>query len=398
MRQEAIENYGIVEGDDQDEWNRLGPMVEPTRATARNMGAAERKTRRRVEASTTSPWNQRQTEPAAQTQRTEQMEETQGDEDLDELIEAVAEALSQVERDEQVSHAAREATGDMREDARMMRERSGYVGGDAENILHQSDQWRCNTPWGLWSAARKEIKDLHVTQGSISAMMDDNRRHKLDTQMKELEHSEFQRKAWMQIDMASSAWVTACPKEHSALNARQFPVMAQTYFGVPQQCLEGVVGQAMLQKSCKRGRHLRETLCDPYGENRVKATLPGGGWTYHDNGINLQLHRIFRQSCMTNDMEVEDCILRKVREMAINLAETLPLLSKNLRGYVPDGHQTGIANRKYPAEVNQFTEIKVIHSGTVQYSRTGVRDNPQGSAAVDNLHGKVRGTYIVNLK
>ena len=72
--------------------------------------------------------------------------------------------------------------------------------------------------------------------------MDDIRRHKIDRQMKELGHSEFQRKAWMQIDMSSSAWLTACPKEHNALNARQFPMMAQTYFGVPQQCLEGVVG------------------------------------------------------------------------------------------------------------------------------------------------------------
>jgi hypothetical protein len=52
-RQEAVENYGIVEGDGQDEWKRLGPMADPTPATHRNRGAAERKTRRRVEASMT---------------------------------------------------------------------------------------------------------------------------------------------------------------------------------------------------------------------------------------------------------------------------------------------------------------------------------------------------------
>jgi hypothetical protein len=101
---------------------------------------------------------------------------------------------------------------------------------------------------------------------------------------------------------------------------------------------------------------------------------------------------------MTSDMEVEDYFLKKLREMAINPDEIVPLLSKNLRGYVPEGHQTGIANSKYPAGVNHFTEIKVIHSGTVQYSRTDVRDNPQGSAAVDNFQGKVRGTYIINLE
>ncbi len=51
-------------------------------------------------------------------------------------------------------------------------------------------------------------------------------------------------------------------------------------------------------------------------------------------------------------MEVEDYFLQKVREMAINLVLTEPLLSRNLKGYVPDGHQTGIANGKYPAGVN----------------------------------------------
>ncbi len=58
---------------------------------------------------------------------------------------------------------------------------------------------------------------------------------------------------------------------------------------------------------------------------------------------------------MTSDMEVEDYFLRKVREIAINSVQTVPLLSKNLKGYVLDGHRTGIANSKYPAGVNQFT-------------------------------------------
>jgi len=44
----------------------------------------------------------------------------------------------------------------------------------------RNDQGIRNTPWGLWSAAGKENKDLHVTLGSISAILDDNRRHKLD--------------------------------------------------------------------------------------------------------------------------------------------------------------------------------------------------------------------------
>ncbi len=62
----------------------------------------------------------------------------------------------------------------------------------------------------------------------------------------------------------------------------------------------------------------RETVCDQYGENLVKATLPGGGWTYHYNDVNLQLHKIFRQSGMYNDMEVESYFINKLRDMAIN--------------------------------------------------------------------------------
>ena len=61
-RLEAAKNYGLEDGDGQDEWNRLGLMVEPTPATVKNRGAAERKTRRRVEASTTTLTNQRQTQ------------------------------------------------------------------------------------------------------------------------------------------------------------------------------------------------------------------------------------------------------------------------------------------------------------------------------------------------
>ena len=118
---------------------------------------------------------------------------------------------------------------------------------------------------------------------------------------------------------------------------------------------------------------------------------------YHHDQINNQLHKIFRQSGMSSTMEIEDYFIRKLRETAINPVQSMPLLSKHLKGYVPDGHQTGIANGKYPAGINQFTEVKVIHSGTVQYNRKEVRDDPQGSAAVNKFQGQVRQTYITNL-
>ena len=96
-------------------------------------------------------------------------------------------------------------------------------------------------------------------------------------------------------------------------------------------------------------------------------------------------------------MEVEDCFLLKLRETAINLAQFLPLLSKNLKGYVPDGHQTWIACGKYPAGVNQFTEVKVIHNGAVHYRRPEVKDDQQEAVAVNSFQRQVRGTYVANI-
>jgi len=118
-------------------------------------------------------------------------------------------------------------------------------------------------------------------------------------------------------------------------------MVCQTYFGVPRTCLEGLGGHPILQKFGWKGRLNPETECDVYGETLVKATLLGGGLTYHHNGINLQLHKIFRQSGMVSDMEVEDYFLRKLRETSINPTLFVSLLSRNLKGYVSDGHHTG---------------------------------------------------------
>ena len=73
-------------------------------------------------------------------------------------------------------------------------------------------------------------------------------------------------------------------------------------------------------------------------------------------------------------------------------------MKRNLKGYVPDGHQTGIACGKYPAGVNQFTEVKVINSGAVQYKRPEVRDDQLGATAVNKFQKQVRGGYIANMK
>ena len=65
-----------------------------------------------------------------------------------------------------------------------------------------------------------------MTQGSLTATMDDNNRHRVSEHTKGKEHDDFARKAWLQSDRNISAWVTACPKEHISLDAKQFPVVS----------------------------------------------------------------------------------------------------------------------------------------------------------------------------
>ncbi len=65
---------------------------------------------------------------------------------------------------------------------------------------------------------------------------------------------------------------------------------------------------------------------------------------------------------MVNNMEVEDLVLRKLKESAITPDDYVALLNKHLKGYVPDWRQTRIACGKHPAGVDQFTEVKIIHN------------------------------------
>ena len=56
-----------------------------------------------------------------------------------------------------------------------------------------------------------------------------------------------------------------------------------------------------------------------------------------------------------------------------------------------------MASSKHPTGVDQFTEVKVIYRGTVQYRRPDVRDNPSGSTAVQKFKGLIRKTYLVSM-
>ena len=53
----------------------------------------------------------------------------------------------------------------------------------------------------MWSGAGKEKKDNYVTQGSLTATMDDNMRHRLSEHMKGKEHDDFGRKTWLHSDI-----------------------------------------------------------------------------------------------------------------------------------------------------------------------------------------------------
>jgi hypothetical protein len=100
---------------------------------------------------------------------------------------------------------------------------------------------------------------------------------------------------------------------------------------------------------------------------------------------------IAKQSRMNIDMEVEDYFIRMLRQSTIQPNNAVPLLSKQLKGYVPDGRQTRIASARHLAGMDQFTEVKVIHNGVVQYNMVDIVDDPLGAATVNKFQSQVRG-------
>ena len=75
--------------------------------------------------------------------------------------------------------------------------------------------------------------------------------------------------------------------------------------------MRGLEGHAIQQKA-GGGRDDIIYLCDPLGENLVKATLPGPSWSYYHDEINGQIQRIIEQSRMVSQMEIEDSFIRKL--------------------------------------------------------------------------------------
>jgi hypothetical protein len=77
-----------------------------------------------------------------------------------------------------------------------------------------------NTPWSLWTTTDGAHKDNVVAQATLTSILEESRRDRLGKEISQRDQSDFGRKAWMQSDKSSNAWVTVCPKEHNGLNAR----------------------------------------------------------------------------------------------------------------------------------------------------------------------------------
>ena len=110
------------------------------------------------------------------------------------------------------------------------------------------------------------------------AICDESKKEWVHMQLQESGHTDYERKAWYQTDKANVVLLWTSSKNNNRLNTRQFSVDAQTYFGVRQECLRGLEGMHIQQKSGGERKNMIMT-CDPYGENTAKAILPGSGWT-----------------------------------------------------------------------------------------------------------------------
>jgi hypothetical protein len=64
IKTEAMQNHGMREGSEQEEWQKLGPLKEPIPANAKNRGATNRRGRRRDEGRGTDGNGEEKREPA----------------------------------------------------------------------------------------------------------------------------------------------------------------------------------------------------------------------------------------------------------------------------------------------------------------------------------------------
>ena len=51
-------------------------------------------------------------------------------------------------------------------------------------------------------------------------------------------------------------------------------------------------------------------------------------------------------------MEIGDYFIRKLHGMAVTPNDSVPILNKHLKGYVPNGRKLGIASKKFPDDID----------------------------------------------
>jgi hypothetical protein len=70
------------------------------------------------------------------------------------------------------------------------------------------------------------VTKVQTPPATLTPTLDETRRIKIDKEIRKRDYTDFGMKAWIHANMMSSSWLTTCPKDHSALNTRQFPVVA----------------------------------------------------------------------------------------------------------------------------------------------------------------------------
>jgi len=89
--------------------------------------------------------------------------------------------------------------------SRLRPQMAGGIQVTIQRTGQQRTETRAITPWGLWTAAGGPAKDVMVSQASITSIMEERRRTQLDMDIRQLDHTDSGRKAWVQSDKSSSA-------------------------------------------------------------------------------------------------------------------------------------------------------------------------------------------------
>jgi len=96
-REEALQNLGLRDDPDQKGWEKMGPLADPTPANAKNRGAADRRRRGDETRGVDEGINEAHVPPAARTERSREEAVIIKSCVMDEIREAVAEAIHEME-------------------------------------------------------------------------------------------------------------------------------------------------------------------------------------------------------------------------------------------------------------------------------------------------------------